>query len=157
MAFDEHPESVGWGELANPNGSLVEVPQLITQLFYLFLGGSCVCLFFEWPKKRHQKKGHPAIGSLRDYPALLAFIGAKINSLRSNKFSLNPMKAAMLGCIEGTKVKSIGWQHSCFYSLSQNWERVGVRVHESTSERSAPRLKRLLLASQPSPLKREKE
>jgi hypothetical protein len=45
------------------------------------------------------------IWSLRDYPALLAFIGAKINSLRSDKFFLNPMKTAMLGCIEGTKVK----------------------------------------------------
>jgi hypothetical protein len=60
-----------------------------------------------WPKKRHQKKGRPTIWSLCDYPALLAFIGAKINSLRSNKFLLNPMKAAMLGCIEGTKVKRI--------------------------------------------------
>ncbi len=64
-----------------------------------------MCLFFEWPKKRHQKKGHPTIGSLRDSPALLAFIGAKINSLRSDKFLLNSMKAAMLGCIEGAKVK----------------------------------------------------
>jgi len=82
-----------------------DVPQLTVQLFYYFTGGSCVCLFFEWPKKRHQKKGHPTIWSLRDFPALLAFIGAKINSLRSNKFLLIPMKAAMLGCIEGTKVK----------------------------------------------------
>jgi hypothetical protein len=57
-------------------------------------------------RKQNQKKGHPTIGSLRDSPALLAFIGAKINSLRSNKFLLNPMKAAMLGCIEGMKVKT---------------------------------------------------
>jgi hypothetical protein len=57
-------------------------------------------------EKRNQKKGHPTIWSLRNYPALLVFIGAKINSLRSNKFLLNPMKAAMLGCIEGTKVKN---------------------------------------------------
>jgi hypothetical protein len=98
--------SVGWGESAKPNVALVEVPQLIVQLFYLFVGGSCVCLFFVWPKKRHQKKGHPTIWSLRDCSALLAFIGAKINSLRSNKFLLDPMKAAMLGCIEGTKVKT---------------------------------------------------
>ena len=84
----------------------MEVPQLTALMFYLFFDGSCVCLFFVWPKKRHQKKGHPTIWSLRDYPALLAFIGAKINSLRSNKFLLNPMKAAMLGCIEGAKVKS---------------------------------------------------
>jgi hypothetical protein len=81
------------------------VPQLTIPLFYFSPGGSCACLFFVWPKKRHQKKGHPTIWSLRDFPALLAFIGAKINSLRSNRFLLNPMKAAMLGCIEGTKVK----------------------------------------------------
>jgi len=56
--------------------------------------------------KSNQKKGRPTIGSLRDFPALLAFIGAKINSLRSNKFLLNPMMAAMLGCIEGKKVKT---------------------------------------------------
>jgi hypothetical protein len=38
------------------------------------------------------------------------------------------MKAAMLGCIEGTQV-------NCeTIPLSQNWERVGVRVHETTSE-----------------------
>ena len=46
------------------------------------------------------------IWSLRDFPALLAFIGAKINSLAllpQTKFLLNPMKAAMLGCIEGTE------------------------------------------------------
>jgi hypothetical protein len=61
---------------------------------------------FAWPKKSNQKKGHPTIWSLRDCSALLAFIGAKINSLRSNKFLLDPMKAAMLGCIEGTKVKT---------------------------------------------------
>jgi hypothetical protein len=60
-----------------------------------------VSLFFACPKKRDEKKGHPTIWSLRDFPALLAFIGAKINSLRSDKFLLNPMKAAMLGCIEG--------------------------------------------------------
>jgi hypothetical protein len=65
-----------------------------------------VFISFEWPKETNQRKGHPTIWSLRDYPALLAFIGAKINSLRSDKFLLNPMKAAMLGCIEGTKVKS---------------------------------------------------
>jgi hypothetical protein len=76
-----------------------------------------VFISFEWPKpptghnKMEPKKGHPTIWSLRDYPALLAFIGTKINSLRSNKFLLYPMKAAMLGCIEGTKVKfkTVGW------------------------------------------------
>jgi len=57
-------------------------------------------------RKQNQKKRHPTIGSLRDFPALLAFIGAKINSLRSNKFLLHPMKAAMLGCIEGVKVNN---------------------------------------------------
>jgi hypothetical protein len=72
----------------------------------LFLSEGCESLFFARPKKSNQKKGRPTIWSLRDFPALLAFIGAKINSLRSNKFLLNPMKAAMLGCIEGTKVKT---------------------------------------------------
>jgi len=71
----------------------------------LFPSEGCELLFFEWPKKSNQKKGHPTIWSLRDFPVLLAFIGAKINSLRSNKFLLNPMKTPMLGCIEGTKVK----------------------------------------------------
>jgi hypothetical protein len=66
-------------------------------------------------RKPNQKKAHPTIWSLRDYPALLAFIGAKINSLRSNKFLLNPMKTAMLGCIEGMKTNNPSWQHCCFY------------------------------------------
>ena len=71
----------------------------------LLLSEGCELLFFEWPKKSNQKKGHPTIWSLRDYPALLAFIGAKINSLRSNKFLLNPIKPLMLSCIEGAKVE----------------------------------------------------
>jgi len=65
-----------------------------------------VFISFEWPKETNQRKGHPTIWSLRDSPALLVFIGAKINSLRSNKFLLNPMKPAMLGCTEGIKVKT---------------------------------------------------
>ena len=71
----------------------------------LFSSEGCESLFFVWPKKSNQKKSHPTIGSLRDYPALLAFIGAKINSLRSNKFLLDPMMAAMLSCTEGAKIK----------------------------------------------------
>jgi hypothetical protein len=140
--------------------TLEEVPQLTVLLINYFPAEGCECLFFacaKYPRgmlKRHQKtilsgtkwdarsapagaaprmariKAHSAIWSLRDFPALLAVIGAKINSLRSNKFLLNPMKAAMLtrhihvprpsgslgyairlscrivGCIEGKKIKT---------------------------------------------------
>jgi len=47
----------------------------------LFSSEGCESLFFEWPKKSNQKKGPPTIWSLRDFPVLLAFIGAKINSV----------------------------------------------------------------------------
>ena len=48
-----------------------------------------------------KEKCAPAICPLRGFPALLAFIGARPNSLRSNKGEILPMKAAMLGGIEG--------------------------------------------------------
>jgi hypothetical protein len=73
---------------------------------FWFLTEGYVSLSFACPKERDERKGLPTIWSLRDSPALLAFIGAHPNSLRSNRGSLNPMKAAMLGCIEGIKVKT---------------------------------------------------
>jgi len=56
-----------------------------------------VVLFFYWrnaacsfsllvQRKQNQMKTHPTIFPLRGFPALLAFIGAKINSLRSTRF-----------------------------------------------------------------------
>ncbi len=60
-----------------------------------------MCYFLLLAQKKVTKEnGTLAIGSLRDFPVLLAFIGARPNSLRSNKGELFPMKAAMLGCIE---------------------------------------------------------
>jgi len=58
-----------------------------------------------------QRKGTKRKATLRfgRYATALCFspsLAQKINSLRSNKFLLNPMKAAMLGRIEGTKVKT---------------------------------------------------
>ena len=57
-------------------------------------------LFFAWPKKRNQKKGHPNCLrpplALRE-PAVLAQRGHAANSLRSNMRPADPRWAALLG------------------------------------------------------------
>lgn len=84
-----------------------------------------MCLFFECPmyprghaENRTKRKG--TLRSLRDSPVLLAFIGTKINLLRSDKFLFTPMKVAMLGCIEGVKVKTRSPRRVALPSIAQN-------------------------------------